>query len=107
MPVALYMGGDWLDFAMRSLETLGIDHQVMYRSDTTGGLLLAVQSGLAVAPVARSNIPAGCRELSAAEGFGEIDSANVVLLRNRTVANAAVDSMAQAIRDAFAGSASL
>lgn len=103
MPVALYMGGDWLDIARRSLETLAIDHQVTYRSDTTGGLLLAVQSGLAVAPIARSNIPPGCRELSAAEGFGEIDSANVVLLRNRGAVGSVVDGMAQAIREAFAG----
>lgn len=104
MPVALYMGGEWLHYAKRSLDMMAIEHQVMYRADTTGGLLLAVQSGLAIAPLSRSNVPPGCRALSPAEGFAEIDSANVRLLRSPAALGPAVDSMAQAIRDAFAGS---
>jgi hypothetical protein len=70
-------------------------------SDTTGGLKLVVASGLAVAPVSRSNIPADCRELTAADGFGDIDSSNVVLHRAAGARSEAIDGMADAIREAF------
>lgn len=102
LPVALYNNSGWCrDFAIKSLQERGIDYRVAYKSETSGGLKLAVTSGFAVAPISRSNIPAGCRELTAADGFGAIDSSNVVLHRNRAANGAAVDSMAEAIREAF------
>lgn len=102
LPVALYNRAGWCrDFVMRSLERSGIDYRVAYTSDTTGGLKLALTAGLAVAPVSRSNIPAGCRELTAADGFGAIDSSNVVLHRHPRAAGEAIDGMAEAIREAF------
>lgn len=63
--------------------------------------MLAVQSGLAIAPVSRSNIPSECRELTVAEGFDTIDSSNVVLHRNRGSKGSSVDGMADVIREAF------
>jgi hypothetical protein len=55
-----------------------------------------------VAPISRSNIPQGCRELTAADGFGEIDQSRVVLHRNRRSRGPAVGAMARAVRDGFA-----
>lgn len=102
VPIALYSSDGWCrDFAMRSLEQRGLPHRIAYMSDTTGGLKLAVTSGLAIAPISRSNIPAGCRELTAADGFGDIDSSNVVLRRNPLAHGEAIDGMAEAIREAF------
>lgn len=102
VPIALYSRDGWCrDFAMRSLEQRGLNHRIAYMSDTTGGLKLAVTSGLAIAPISRSNIPVGCRELTAADGFGDIDSSNVVLRRNPLATGEAIDGMAEAIRDAF------
>ncbi len=102
VPIALYSRDGWCrDFAMRSLEQRGLNHRIAYMSDTTGGLKLAVTSGLAIAPISRSNIPAGCRELTAADGFGDIDSSNVVLRRNQLAVGEAIDGMAEAIREAF------
>ncbi|MBN9271122.1 MAG: LysR family transcriptional regulator, partial [Mesorhizobium sp.] len=70
VPIALYNREGWCrDFAIKSLEERGLAYRVAYTSDTNGGLNLAVTSGLAIAPISRSNIPAGCRELSAADGF--------------------------------------
>ncbi|TIQ14445.1 MAG: LysR family transcriptional regulator, partial [Mesorhizobium sp.] len=64
MPIALYNRAGWCkDFAIKSLEQRGLAYRVAYTSDTNGGLRLAVTSGLAIAPISRSNIPAGCREL--------------------------------------------
>lgn len=102
LPIAIYRNSEWCrDFALRSLKRHGIDHRIAYVSDTSGGMLLAATSGLAVAPLARSNIPAGCRELTVADGFGPIDAARVVLRRNPAAAGAAVNGMAEAIREAF------
>ncbi|MGF1593454.1 MAG: LysR family transcriptional regulator [Kiloniellaceae bacterium] len=102
LPIALYESAGWCsDFAIRSLESRGQDYRVAYRSDTSGGLKLAVSSGLALAPLSRSNIPAGCRELTAADGFGDIDSSNVVMYLRSNAKGEAVAAMADAIRDAF------
>ena len=102
LPVALYSRAGWCkDFAIKSLEQRGLAYRIACTSDTTGGLKLAVASGLAVAPVSRSNIPADCRELTAADGFGDIDSSNVVLHRAAGARSEAIDGMADAIREAF------
>lgn len=102
VPIALYNREGWCrDFAIKSLEERGLAYRVAYTSDTNGGLKLAVTSGLAIAPISRSNIPAGCRELTAADGFGAIDSSNVVMRRSATAGSEAIDGMAEAIREAF------
>ncbi|MGD9915428.1 MAG: LysR substrate-binding domain-containing protein [Rhizobiaceae bacterium] len=102
IPIALYASSGWCrDFALRSLEERGLPYRVAYRTETSGGLKLAVTSGLAIAPVSRSNIPAGCRELTHADGFGAIDRSNVVMHRNPNARSGAIDGMAAAIREAF------
>ena len=83
LPIALYNRDGWCrDYAIRSLEERGLVYRVAYTCDTNGGLRLAVTSGLAIAPISRSNIPAGCRQLTEEEGFGHVDASNVVLHRN-------------------------
>lgn len=102
LPVALYDSDGWCtQFAIRSLERRKHDYRVAYRSHTASGLSLAVSSGLAIAPLSRSNIPAGCRELTAADGFGDIDASNVVMYLRRNAKSEALAAMAEAIREAF------
>ena len=67
---------------VRSLERHAIDYRIAYTCDTSGGLRSAVASGLTIAPLSRSNIPSGARELTTADGFPSIDSSRVVLKRN-------------------------
>lgn len=102
LPIALYANSGWCtDFAIRSLDQGGVAYRVAFSSDTSGGLKLAVVAGLAVAPISRSNIPADCRELMPADGFGEIDASRVVLHRNPRASSEAIAGMAEAIREAF------
>lgn len=102
LPIALYDNKGWCtDFALSMLSRKKLDYRIAYRSATTGGLKVAVMSGIAIAPVSRSNIPAGCRELTEAEGFGNIDASKVVMHRNPRSRGQAVDAMARSIRDAF------
>ncbi|GIL02345.1 MAG: LysR family transcriptional regulator [Alphaproteobacteria bacterium] len=106
IPIALYENEGWCtDFALRMLTRRRLPYRVAYRSETGGGLKVAVMSGLAIAPISRSNIPPGCRELAAAEGFGDIDASKVVMHRNPRSRGDVVDAMARAIRDGFAASA--
>lgn len=104
LPIATYTyaEGGWCDdLALRSLTTRNIENRVAYVSRTSGGLIAAVVSGLAIAPLSRSTIPPGCRELTEADGFGIIDMSNVVLRTRRGNRSPTVDAMADAIRRAF------
>ena len=102
VPIALYESQGWCtDFAIELLDKRNIEYRIVYRSGTGGGLKVAVSSGLAIAPLSRSNIPAGCRELTEADGFGVIDSSKVVMYRRASASGEAVGAMAEAIRDAF------
>ena len=102
VPVAIYERSSWCKkFAVGSLDKAKIKYRVAYSCDTSGGLKIAAVSGLAIAPLASSNIPAGCRALTEADGFPQIDSSNVVLRRNPRMKSAAIDGMATMIRDAF------
>ena len=103
LPMANYETRGWCsESTSRSLEKLTRPYRIAYRSDTSSGLRLAVSSGLAIAPLSRSNIPPGCRELTAEDGFAEIDHSAVVMYPGRKAAEPAVKAMAAAIRDAFA-----
>jgi DNA-binding transcriptional LysR family regulator len=105
LPIATYTyyEGGWCDdLAMRSLKRRGIESRIAYVSRTSSGLIAAVVSGLAIAPMSRSAIPTGCRELTEDDGFGIIDMSNVVLRRRRENRSPTIDAMADAIRRAFA-----
>lgn len=102
VPVAVYRNSNWVrDFALRSLEQHGLACRVAVTSETSGGLRLAVQSGLAISPLSRSNIPANCRELTSRDGFPMVDSSRVVLRRNPHRSSPAIEGMVQMIREAF------
>lgn len=106
LPVATYTyaKGGWCDdLAAANLRKAGIESRVAYVSRTGRGLMAAVTSGLAVSPMSRSNIPEGCRELTAADGYDVIDLSNVVLRKRSRQPDATVDNMADAIREAFRG----
>lgn len=109
LPIAVYESSAWCrDFAICSLDDRNIRHRIAYTSQTCGGLKLAVASGLAIAPLSRSNIPDGCRELSFAEGFADIDASRVVIHRKSGSQSPAAEGMVNALREAFSyGSTSL
>lgn len=102
LPIALYADSSWCtDYAVASLVRRDVAYRVAFTSHTTGGLKLAVTSGLAVAPLSRSNIPAGCRELTAGEGYDIVDASRLVLRVNRRSRSDAFETMRLAIHEAF------
>ncbi|WP_246299457.1 LysR family transcriptional regulator [Sinorhizobium psoraleae] len=106
LPIAAYTyaTGGWCDdLAMQNLKKRGRQSRIAYVSRTSGGLIAAVVSGLAIAPLSRSAIPPGCRELTEDDGFGVIDMSNVVLRTRSENRSPTTDAMADAIRSAFLG----
>ena len=102
VPVGLYFQSHWCrDFALRSLDQHGIAWRSAFECDTSGSLRMAVRSGLAVTPLSRSTIPPGCRELTEADGFPVIDRSRVVLRRNPQGTSAAIEGLAETLREAF------
>ncbi|PWV97548.1 DNA-binding transcriptional LysR family regulator [Hoeflea marina] len=102
VPIAIYWNSGWCrDFAIRSLTQHSIAYRVAYSCDTGGGLRTAASAGLAIAPLARSNIPPDCRELTLDDGFPPVDSSRVVLKLNPRRSSAAIDGLAGMIREAF------
>ena len=103
VPVAVYFQSVWSrDYVELSLNRLGIDWRVAWACDMAGGFRVAVTNGMAIAPLSRSTIPAGCRELTAGDGFPIVDNARVVLRRNPRGTSPAVEGMADILRSAFA-----
>lgn len=107
VPIATYtyLAGGWCDdLAQRNLRKCRIESRIAYVSRTSGGLMAAVVSGLAIAALARSSIPAGCRELTVDDGYEVIDHSNVVLRLSKAGngKDRIVEAMADAIRRAFA-----
>lgn len=102
LPVASYFTSGWCrDFAEASLRRQAIAYRIAWDCDTAGGFGIAVRTGLAVAPIARSAIPEGCRELTAEDGFPPIDASTVMLHCNSGSTTPAVRAMAEALRSAF------
>ncbi|MBK8439305.1 MAG: LysR family transcriptional regulator [Rhodobacter sp.] len=103
VPVAGYRNSVWSrDWAEASLNRQGIDWHRTWTCEMAGGFRVAVVNGMAIAPLSRSTIPPGCRELTAGDGFPMVDSARVLLRRNPRGTSPAVEGMAALLREAFA-----
>jgi DNA-binding transcriptional LysR family regulator len=82
----------WRRIAVERLESTGRAHRILYSSSNAGAVAAAVLAGLAVSVLPESGLRPGMRVLTAAEGFPELPSCRVGLVRNAhdgsTLANA-------------------
>lgn len=102
MPVAVCDRGCWWrDWAIGCLEQQQKDYRITYVSSSSFGLQAAVSSGIAVAVLAQSQIPPGCRELTPEEGFAQLQGTNIVLRQRSQDKCGTRAEMAQAVREAF------
>lgn len=101
LPVAAYFGSRWCEDNMIGLlRRNGTDFRIAFECDTTQGFQSAARAGLAVVALARSVIPEGCRELTAANGFPTIDLSALVMLRSAAAGPAAL-SLADLVARTF------
>ena len=88
--------------AVRTLERMGRSCRVAYSSPSMAGLMAAVQSGLAVALVTRTNVPEDARVLGPDDGFPIMPPVPLELHRRP---GAAVEVLAQCFMEVLKESA--
>jgi len=113
-PLPLALGRptcSWRRIAVERLESIGRPHRILYSSSNAGAVAAAVLAGLAVSVLAESGLRPGMRVLTAAEGFPELPTCRVGLVRNAhdgsTLANAlaehiisSLDNLSEAVQAA-------
>src|SRR5262249_14932003 len=72
----------WRQTAIERLEQTGRTYRVLYTSANSGAVSAAVLSGLAVSVFPESGLRPGMRVLTPAEGFPELPSCRIGLVRN-------------------------
>jgi DNA-binding transcriptional LysR family regulator len=72
----------WRQAAIEGLELMGRPYRVLYSSGNAGAVAAAVLAGLAVSVFPESGLRPGMRVLGTSEGFPELPSCRVGLLRN-------------------------
>src|SRR5262249_27046236 len=84
-PLPLALGRpscNWRQTAIDRLEQIGRAYRVLYTSANSGAVAAAVLSGLAVSVFPESGLRPGMRVLTPAEGFPELPSCRIGLMRN-------------------------
>ncbi len=72
----------WRGIACERLETVARPYRVLYSSSNAGAVAAAVLAGLAVSVLPESGLRTGMRVLSPADGFPDLPSCHVGLVRN-------------------------
>jgi DNA-binding transcriptional LysR family regulator len=87
----------WRRTAIERLESNGKPYRVLYSSSNAGAVAAAVLAGLAVSVLAESGLRPGMRVLTTAEGFPELTTCRVGLVRNAHDSSALADALAEHI----------
>jgi len=87
----------WREAAIEGLERMGRPYRVLYSSGNAGAVAAAVLAGLAVSVFPESGLRPGMRVLGASDGFPELTSCRVGLLRNPHQPSALADALSEHI----------
>jgi DNA-binding transcriptional LysR family regulator len=99
-PLPLALGRpscSWRRAAMDSLTTIGRPHHVLYTSANSGAVAAAVLAGMAVSVFPESGLRPGMRVLNPGDGFPELPSCRIGLIRNPHESLALADALAEHI----------
>src|SRR5437016_235377 len=88
---------NWRRVAIDRLETVGRPYRVLYSSSNAGAVAAAVLAGLAVSVLPESGLRPGMRVLSPADGFPELPSCRIGLVRNPQESSALSQALADHI----------
>lgn len=83
----------WRELAIEALELIGRPYRVLYSSGNAGAVAAAVLAGLAVSVFPESGLRPGMRVLGASDGFPELPSCRIGLLRNPHQQSALTDAL--------------
>lgn len=102
LPLALYnYDCIYRQWAENALSQIGRNYYAAFLSPSIFGILAAVRSGLAVAPVGRSIVPSDLRIVGKAQGLPDLPQADVTLHRSSQGDTLLVDCLAEQIETAF------
>ncbi len=102
VPIAVYNEECiYRQWAIKSLDGQGRDYRIAFTSPSTSGILAAVRGGLAIAPVGRNTLPGDVRIIGPAEGFPELPSAVVTLIKAPGPQSRAVEFLSDHIAHRF------
>jgi DNA-binding transcriptional LysR family regulator len=87
----------WRRIASERIEKLGRPYRVLYSSSNAGAVAAAVLAGLAVSVLPESGLRPGMRVLTAAEGFPELPSCRIGLVRSAHESSTLADALAEHI----------
>lgn len=102
VPIAVYDEQCiYRQWAIKSLDGQRRSYRIAFTSPSTSAILAAVKGGLAIAPVGRNSIPLGVRILGSADGFPELPSAVITLIKAPNPPSKAVEFIAEHIAVRF------
>jgi DNA-binding transcriptional LysR family regulator len=87
----------WRRMALEALEAIARPYRLLYSSSNAGAVAAAVLAGLAVSVLPESGLRPGMRVLNPADGFPELPSCRIGLLRNALERSALADALAEHI----------
>jgi DNA-binding transcriptional LysR family regulator len=87
----------WRQAAIEGLELMGRPYRVLYSSGNAGAVAAAVLAGLAVSVFPESGLRPGMRVLGKSDGFQELPSCRVGLLRNPHQPSALAEALSEHI----------
>lgn len=87
----------WRRIAVEKLESVKRPYRVIYSSSSAGAVAAAVLAGLSVSVLPESGLRPGMRVLTAAEGFPELPSCRIGLVRNAHESKVLADALAEHI----------
>ena len=87
----------WRRIAIERLEAIGRPFRLLYTSSNAGAVAAAVLAGLAVSVLPELGLRPGMRVLSANDGFPDLPSCRIGLVRNAHESSALADALAEHI----------
>ena len=87
----------WRRIAVERLEAIGRPYHILFSSSNNGAAAAAVLAGLAVSVLPESGLRPGMRVLTSADGFPELPSCRIGLVRNAHETSALADALAEHI----------
>lgn len=88
-------------WALEALEKAGIRYRIVYVSRSISGLIDAVRSGFAVAPIIRSNAPPDLKIIELEDGLPVLPVSNIVLHKTKKVTSEIIECFSEHVIQAF------
>ena len=103
IPMAVFEPGcSFRRHATEAMAAIGRRSRIAYTSLSLSGLYVAVEAGLAVTALARSNVRPGTRVLGEADGFPRLPEIGITLQRAQGASSPVLDRLEEHIITAFA-----